>query len=184
MIGANALARTLPFVAILGAAAYFYYLADHLDFPAMSGRAGPDLWPKIILGLMIGACAIGIAKVLRSRPSAEGANLFKLLTPSPEAESSDAPPNLPHLALLGIGLFVAYVLLLDVVGFVICTAVLIVLFLRIGRYRNLKVIAIAGLIGSLGFFYIFRHVVYVSLPLGKEPFMALSVWLMKIMGMS
>jgi putative tricarboxylic transport membrane protein len=70
------------------------------------------------------------------------------------------------------------------VGFVICTAVLIGTFLLIGRYRNPSVIVLASLVGSLGFFFVFRKIVYVSLPLGREPFLSFSVWLMKIMGMS
>lgn len=182
MISTSALTRSIPFVAILAAAAYFYYLSDHLDFDPMPGRAGPDLWPKIILGLMIATCAIGIVKTLLAR-SAAGANLFKLLAPQAE-EEEESSRTWPHLALLGCALFVLYVLLLERVGFVICTAVLIAAFLWLGRYRNVAVIALASIVGSLGFFFVFRRIVYVSLPLGKEPFLSFSVWLMKIMGMS
>ena len=182
MIGANVLARSVPFVAIMGAAAYFYYLADNLEFDPMPGRAGPDLWPKIILGLMIATCAIGIVKAFLAR-SAESPNLFKLLAPRAE-EEQEGQRSWPHLALLGCALFIGYVLVLERVGFVISTAVLIAAFLWIGRYRNRSVIALASLVGSLGFFFVFRKIVYVSLPLGREPFLTLSVWLMKLMGMS
>ena len=42
MIGTDTLARTVPFVAIMAAAAYFYYLSDNLDFPARCPAApGP-----------------------------------------------------------------------------------------------------------------------------------------------
>jgi putative tricarboxylic transport membrane protein len=181
MTGSNALARSIPFVAIMGASAYFYYLADNLDFGASPGRAGPDLWPKIVLGLMIATCVIGVAKSFIR--SSGAASLFTLLAPQ-GAEDGESTRTRPHLALAGIALFVAYVLLLDRVGFVICTAVLIAAFLFVGRYRNLAVIAAASLVGSLGFFFIFRRLVYVSLPLGKEPFLSFSVWLMKMMGMS
>jgi putative tricarboxylic transport membrane protein len=182
MTATSALARSIPFVAIMGAAAYLYYLSDRLEFDPMPGRAGPDLWPKIILGLMIATCAIGILKSFLTRSSG-GANLLKLLAPRAEEEEQGAR-TWPHLALLGAGLFVLYVLLLDRVGFVICTAVLIAAFLWIGRYRDMRVVLLASLVGSLGFFFVFRKIVYVSLPLGREPFLALSVWLMKIMGMS
>jgi putative tricarboxylic transport membrane protein len=181
MISTNALTRSIPFVAIMAAAAYFYYLSDHLDFDPMPGRAGPDLWPKIVLGLMIATCAIGIIKTLFR--SSDGANLFKLLAPEAEAEGESAA-TWPHLAMLGIVLFVAYVFLLDRVGFVICTAALIAAFLWLGRYRKPGMMALASIVGSLGFFFIFRKVVYVSLPLGKEPFLSVSVWLMQLMGMS
>lgn len=182
MIVTSVLARSIPFVAIMAVSGYFYYLADHLDFVAMSGRAGPDLWPKIILGLMMATCAIGIAKTVLAREKA-GSNLLSLLAPQAEGEAENGR-TWPHLALLGIALFVVYVLLLDRVGFVICTAALIAAFLRLGRYRNVAVIALASLFGSLGFFFIFRKVVYVSLPLGRDPFLPLSLWLMDIMGMT
>jgi putative tricarboxylic transport membrane protein len=182
MIGANVLARAAPFVAIMGAAIFFYYRADHLDFDSIPGRAGPDLWPKIVLGLMIATCAIGIVKAVLSR-AAPGPNLLKLLAPQAD-EGEQITRTWPHLALLGCGLFIAYVLALDYIGFVISTLVLIAAFLWIGRYRNVPVIIAASLMGSLGFFFLFRKIVYVSLPLGREPFLTLSVWLMKLMGMS
>ncbi len=183
MIGTNALARSIPFVAIMAASAYFYYLAGTLEFDPMPGRSGPDLWPKIVLGLMIATCAIGIVKTALRSSSSGAANLFKLLAPQAE-EDGEATRTWPHLALLGIALFVAYVVLIDWVGFVICTAVLIAAFLWLGRYRNAIVIALASLVGSIGFFFVFRKVVYISLPLGREPFLSFSVWLMKILGMS
>lgn len=182
MTGANVLARSAPFIAIMSAAAYFYYLSDRLDFPAMSGRAGPDLWPKIILGLMILTCAIGIAKTFVTR-SASSQNLLKLLAPQADEEEAEQR-TWPHLALFGCALFIGYVVVLDYAGFVVSTAVLIAAFLWVGRYRRPLVVVLASLIGSLGFFFIFRKVVYVSLPLGREPFLTLSVWLMKLLGMS
>jgi putative tricarboxylic transport membrane protein len=184
MIGTSTFARAVPFVAIMAAAGYFYYLSDNLDFPAMPGRAGPDLWPKIILGLMMLTCGIGIAKTLLSR-SGDGGSLFKLLVRD-EGEEAEAAParSWPLLAVAGAALFIAYVALLDRIGFVVCTAVLIASFLWIGRYRNPAVIVLASLTGSLGFFFVFRKLVYVSLPLGKEPFLSLSVWLMRLLGMN
>lgn len=182
MIGANVLAKSAPFIAIMGAAIYFYYRADHLDFDSMPGRAGPDLWPKIVLGLMIATCAIGILKAVLSRAT-PGANLLKLLAPQAD-EGNESARSWPHLALLGCALFVAYVLALDYAGFVICTAVLIAAFLWVGRYRNIPVIVATSLVGGFGFFFVFRKIVYVSLPLGREPFLSFSIWLMKMMGMS
>jgi putative tricarboxylic transport membrane protein len=183
MIGANVLARAAPFVAIMGAAAYFYYLADHLDFEPMPGRTGPDLWPKIVLGLMILTCAIGIAKTFLARSSG-GSNLLELLAPRVGDDTDEGTRSFPRLALLGCALFIAYVLALDRVGFPVSTAVLLAAFLWAGRYRNVPVIAVISLVGSLGFFFVFRKIVYVSLPLGREPFLSLSIWLMKLMGMS
>lgn len=183
MIGANALARSIPFIAIMGAAAYFYYLSDHFDFDAMPGRAGPDLWPKMVLGLMILTCTIGIIKSFLARSGPAAANLLKLLAPQ-AGEEDESTRTWLHLPLLCCLLFAAYVLSLDYIGFVIGTILLIFGFLVIGRYRNWTVIALSSVLGSLVFFFVFRRVVYVSLPLGREPFLSVSVWLMKVMGMS
>lgn len=182
MIGANVLTRSVPFIAIMGAAIFFYYRAAHFDFEEMPGRAGPDLWPKIILGLMILTCAIGIIKAFLARAT-PGPNLLKLLAPQAEDEDEGTRTWL-HLPLLCCVLFAAYVLSLDEIGFVIGTVLLIAGFLVIGRYRNWTVIVLSSVLGSLGFFFVFRRIVYVSLPLGHEPFLSVSVWLMKLMGMS
>jgi putative tricarboxylic transport membrane protein len=182
MIGANVLTRSAPFIAIMGAAIFFYYEAAHFDFDAMPGRAGPDLWPKIVLGIMILTCAIGVIKSFLAR-STPGPNLLKLLAPQAEDEDESTRTWL-HLPLLCCLLFAGYVLSLDAIGFVIATILLIAGFLVIGRYRNWTVIALSSVLGSLGFFFVFRRVVYVSLPLGHEPFLSVSVWLMKLMGMS
>ncbi len=186
MIGTSKLARTMPFAAIMAVSGYFYYLADHLDYAPMPGRVGPDLWPKIILGLMIAACLVGIVNAVRARRTTGGESLFAMLAGETETggDGTEQTRSWPYLALAGIGLFIAYVLLLDIIGFVICTAVLIAAFLYLGRYRNRTVIVLASLVGSLGFFFVFRRIVYVSLPLGREPFLSLSVWLMQVMGMS
>lgn len=189
MTGIRDLAKIAPFLAIMAIAGYFYYLADHFDFEAMPGRVGPDLWPKIILGLMLLTCAIGILKAILTRRMRSSSNLLAMLAPQHgeadhEGGDEQAMQTWLHLPLLGIALFVAYVLLLDRVGFVICTAVLIAAFLYLGRYRNYWIIAAAALVGSLGFFFVFRRLVYISLPLGQEPFLSLSVLLMKLMGMS
>ena len=183
MIGANALARSVPFIAIMGAAIYFYHRAGHLDFDAMPGRAGPDLWPKIILGLMILTCAIGIIKSFLTRSGTAAANLLKLLAPQAD-EAEESTRTWLHLPLLCCLLFAAYVLTLEHIGFVIGTILLIAGFLVIGRYRNWTVIALSSVLGSLAFFFVFRRIVYVSLPLGREPFLSVSVWLMQVMGMS
>ncbi len=36
--------------------------------------------------------------------------------------------------------------------------------------------------GSVGLFLLFRTVVYVSMPLGKEPFLSLSLGLLRLVG--
>jgi putative tricarboxylic transport membrane protein len=52
----------------------------------------------------------------------------------------------------------------------------------IGRYRRPGVILVTSLVGSLAFMFMFMKIVYVSLPLGVEPFSQVSFLLMRLMG--
>lgn len=183
-----ALVRSVPFVAIIVAAGYFYWLADRLEYDQPGGRLGPDAWPKIVLGLMIVVAALGVVKVLLSmRPaSVELSPKGELLFDAPAGEEPTEAParKWVYLPILGTVLFAGYVLILDDVGFVIATAALIAAFLYLGRYRSHIVVAACSVVGPLAFFIVFRTVAYISLPLGKGPFLAFSVWLMKLLGMT
>jgi putative tricarboxylic transport membrane protein len=51
----------------------------------------------------------------------------------------------------------------------------------IGRYRRIGVIVATSLIGALAFVFVFMKIVYVSLPLGVEPFAQVSYLVMKLL---
>lgn len=188
MNGRLRLVRTIPFVAIIAAATYFFVLADRLEFDSAPGRLGPDAWPKAVLALMIAVAVLGVLKAAFAKRPDQGAETeieslgfeFQAAEKIVEAPS----PTWLHLPILGSLLFVGYVLVLDAVGFVVATAALFASFLYLGRYRNHLVIGITSVTGTLVFFYIFRTVAYISLPLGKGPFLAFSVFLMKVLGMT
>ena len=69
----------------------------------------------------------------------------------------------------GIALTVLYVVLIETLGFFLCTFLYLAAFMWVGRYRRPGVILATSLIGSLAFMFMFMKVVYVSLPLGAEP---------------
>jgi putative tricarboxylic transport membrane protein len=77
---------------------------------------------------------------------------------------------------------VAYVVLIDRLGFFLCTFAYLAAFAWIGRYRRPLVVLASSLIGSLLFMFVFMKVVYVSLPLGQEPFSQVTFLLMRLMG--
>jgi hypothetical protein len=180
--------RTIPFVAIIAAAAYFFVLADRLEFDSAAGRLGPDAWPKALLALMIAVAGLGALKAaFAKRPDEGGGAEIESLGFEFQATEKvvEAPsPMWLHLPILGSLLFLGYVMVLDAVGFVVATAALFAAFLYLGRYRNHLVIGILSVVGTLAFFYVFRTVAYISLPLGKGPFLTFSVFLMKVMGMT
>lgn len=188
MSGRAAILRSIPYFALIAAAAYFFLLADRLDFDSTPGRLGPDAWPKGILVLMVVTCLFGIVRVHRRRGGAEPGEGEQGPLPF-DVRSTDTIVDEPsqtwlHLPILGSLFFIVYVVVLDYAGFVLATAALVASFLYLGRYRDHRVIAICSVAAPLVFFFIFRTVAYVSLPLGRGPFLDFSVWLMKILGMS
>ena len=55
-----ALRRAVPYAAVMMVGAYLYWLALHFEFPAVPGRLGPDAWPKMVLGLLLLTCLVGL----------------------------------------------------------------------------------------------------------------------------
>jgi hypothetical protein len=88
----------------------------------------------------------------------------------------------PRLLWTGVALTVLYVVVIEKIGFFLCTAIYLAAFMRVGRYRRLGVVLATSVIGSLAFMFMFMKVVYVSLPLGVEPFAQVSFLLMRVMG--
>lgn len=177
--------RLVPLIAIIVAAAYFYILAGRLEFDSAAGRLGPDFWPKAILVLTILTCIVGVIKALVARKSEGAETIFPVLPETPE-DSLEAVeqhgPTWLHLAVLGIAVLVGYVLVIDLVGFLVATSLMIATFLYVGRYRNHLVIGCSSVLGTLLFFYVFRKIAYISLPLGKEPFLSFSIFVSNLMG--
>ncbi len=182
----QAIGRSAPFVVLLCAGVYLFMQTRQLEFPRAPDRLGPDVWPQTLLVLLIAACVIGI-----------GRNLLANRGREPSAQSREQPAALPGDALLeepdvpsryglvaaGFLLFLAYPIALEYLGFLLATFLLMALFMLVGLWRNpLAVVAVSG-IGALALFYIFRGLVYVSLPLGVEPFQSATLWVAALMGM-
>jgi putative tricarboxylic transport membrane protein len=180
------LARSLPFAVLLGAAVYLFTRTLQFDFPRAPGRLGPDVWPQAILVLLIIACAVGIGRTLflegRAKPKA-GTEEGRAAIPG-EAETADleVPPRYGLVA-GGLLLFLAYPVALEYLGFLVATFLLMTLFMLIGQWRNLPGVLAVSAIGTLVLFYLFRGVVYVSLPLGSGVFHDWTVWVAGLLGM-
>jgi putative tricarboxylic transport membrane protein len=182
----NRLRRTVPYAIVFVATAVLFVFANRISFIAPGGRIGPDVWPKAILALSMLTCVFQIVKTLffgGAREQVAGV-LESILEEAPVGESAaTAPePRYPHLIVGGIVLTVAYVVLIERLGFVLCTFAYLAAFAWIGRYRRPLVVLTASLFGSLLFMFVFMKVVYVSLPLGQEPFSQVTFLLMRLMG--
>lgn len=174
----------VPYLLVLAAAVVLTWQALHFGFTPRGDRPGPDVWPRAILALMIVACAVRIVTLLRGSSRAEP-EMFEDAVDSAlrEAEvEAAAPVRFPLLLAIGIALTIAYVALLGTLGFFVDTMLYLAALIRTGRYRRWPVIAAVALSGAFVFMFVFMKVVYLSLPIGRPPFEAVSLALMQLMG--
>ena len=179
--------KSAPYVIVLAIAICLYFFARQIDFAAPSGRIGPDFWPKAILLLAMATCVYEICKNLFfGKAGHELAGVLESIVEEAPLEMADAPPQAektyPRLLLLGMVMTVAYVALIETLGFFLCTFLYLGGFMLVGRYRRIGVVVVTSLVGSLVFMFVFMKIVYVSLPLGREPFSQVSFLLMRLMG--
>lgn len=173
----------LPYLLVLAGAVALTWSALHFEFTPRGDRPGPDVWPRAILALMIVTCVLRIGVLLRRRSAdVAGANEEEIGALA-EDEGEAAPrKRYPLLLAIGIGLTVAYVALLGTFGFFVDTVLYIAALIRTGRYRRWPVITAVAFGGALFFMFVFMKVVYLSLPIGTPPFEAISLALMRLMG--
>jgi hypothetical protein len=177
------LIRVMPYVLLLVATVYFYYLSTNIRFPAHGSRIGPDFWPKIILLLLGATCAYEIIKnLLVAKPRDVTGVLQTLTAAAGEDDASAQGQSYPALLAAGMGLTILYVSTIGYLGFFLATVPYMALFMVIGRYRRLGVIVAASLSGTLVLMFVFMRVVYVSLPIGAGPFARVSTMIMTLMG--
>jgi hypothetical protein len=68
-------------------------------------------------------------------------------------------------------------------GFLAATFLLMAAFMWIGQWHNPLGVLATSAIGTLILFYMFRGVVYVSLPLGQGLFQEWTVWVAQLLNM-
>jgi hypothetical protein len=174
------LAKSAPFALLFAAGAYLFSRTLEFDFPRAPGRLGPDTWPQAILVLLMITCGVGILREILTRQAEGGGG--GLLPTGAGADEQDVPSRYGLVA-AGLLLFLAYPTALEYLGFIAATFVLMLLFMRVGQWRSVPGIVAVSAIGTLALFYIFRGVVYVSLPLGRGPFHDWTVWVAGLLGM-
>lgn len=175
---------TIPYFIVLAIAAGLFVYAGNISSMGGADRAvGPSFWPRLILVLTMCVCVFEL--VFRWFFDMEGAaGLLSQVEQQMDAEGAAEEPeehNLPQL-LIGIGLTIAYVWSLPLLGFAVASLLFIALFIWLGTYRKGKVVAAVSILGTLLLMFIFMKVVYVSLPLGSGPFESVSAFLMNLLG--
>jgi putative tricarboxylic transport membrane protein len=175
------LVSALPYLAVLAAAVCLLYLAGQIDYVAPRGRVGPDFWPRAVLWFLVLVCVYETAKRILFAGAAEVEGVQQaLLRAAGEVEGKKRGHGWRLAA--GVAATLAYVLLVDVLGFFLSTFAFIAAFIVIGGQAGLRAPLMSGAIGSLVFVTVFMKIVYVSLPLGQGPFRAVSVGLMSVLG--
>lgn len=173
------LKKMLPYVIIILISAYFYFLAGKFKFSTKPGHLGPDFWPKMLLGLAMATCLYEIFK------TAFFTKITKERETPTEAQSEKTAAtkkSYPELLIIGIVMTVAYAYFLSVLGFVLSTFLYFALFMVVGRYRKIWAVLLNSVIGTLVLVFVFMKIVYVSLPLGQEPFLSVTLFVLRLMG--
>jgi len=177
--------QVLPHGVMLAASLLLFWAASRIDVDT-GGRIGPAVWPKTIIVIMGLLCAYEIVKrlVMHSNVSMKG--LVAGLTASPGEKDASEPPPAEHPRKLwgGIAMVAAYVIAAPWVGFFVATALFLAVFPWIGGLRRPVLASVLGIAGSFTLVVIFMRVAYISLPLGEGPFRALSLGLMRAIGVS
>jgi len=176
-----------PYAVVLLITAFLFFESTRFGFEAPGGRIGPDMWPKMVLGLLGFVCALELVKRLffGSGKADLGGVLESVVEKMPDGDALEQPEDARSyrsLLVAGVLMTIAYVALLGYLGFFLCTALFLVGFIHLGGYRRIAVTLASGFLGSLAFVFVFMKVVYVSLPLGVEPFSQVSLLLMRLMG--
>ena len=175
---------TIPYFIVLAIAGGLFVYAGNIGSMGSADRAiGPSFWSRLILGLTMCVCVFEL--IFRWFFDMEGmAGLLSQVEQQMDGEGATEEPaeyNLPQL-LIGVGLTLAYVWALPLLGFAVASLVFIALFIWLGTYRKAKVVAAVSILGTVLLMFIFMKVVYVSLPLGSGPFEGISVFLMGLLG--
>lgn len=173
-------------VVLFFAALYLFNLAGKFDYAERSGQLGPGFWPRLLLGLIIVLTFIDLMATLF-----KSGNSKKPMTLDSEVRGAvsglpgqEEKKRYPYLLIIGGLMSVAYVLLVQVIGFALCTFLYLAGFMYVGRYRRHGVIWISSLLGTLFFMFLFIKVVYVSLPMGISPFDGITLILYYLFGIS
>ena len=160
--------NALPYALLLIGAIGFYLLAQQIQYDARPGQWGPDLWPKLAIGLIVVVCLFELLRAFFSDGRVEAVGITEQFEQGEPAV--EEAPRRPILLIAGIGLTIAYGMLVNTLGFPLATFLFLVAFMYVGGFRSHGVILLSSLIGAVAFTVAFLRIVYVSLPRGTPPF--------------
>jgi hypothetical protein len=179
----------LPHGVMLAVSVLLFVLASRIDIDT-GGRISPALWPKAVIVLMGLLCAYEIVKRLVASSMESTGGLVDGLDHNPaqaaaaQEAAAAAPKPAWRMLASGIGLIAAYVIAVPWTGFILTTTVFLVVFPLVGGFRRPGMAVVIGVAGGLVLAVTFLRIAYISLPLGEGPFRALSLALMRALGVT
>lgn len=173
----------LPEVVILLISGFLYSAASTIS--SVGDGLGADFWPKVILAATVFTC---LWEIFRKISTGLRSNRGAMPAGDEHADVSASASNVHEpdvgrwVPWTGIGLTVAYVACMPWLGYFLASSLFVTAFVYVGNYRRPLMAACVGIAASLCFLFLFMRVVYVSLPLGVEPFASVSTSLISVMG--
>lgn len=175
--------RVVPYALILAVGLYFLHVTGSFEYDQTAGSLGPAAWPRLVLLLMTGACGFEILRVMLLWKGDRRTQVVEHDV-VPDLDEGDAGLDNLAQAAAALGSIVAYLLALPYLGFFTATVVFIWIFALVAGYRRLVIMTVVTLGLTLTFMFLFMRVIYVSLPIGVEPFTQISIWIMKLLGVA
>jgi putative tricarboxylic transport membrane protein len=165
------LKASLPHVLVLIVGIVLYQQASNVSYTPRPGQLGPDLWPKIAVGLIIAGAFVEIVRRLMSgEKSSELRAVVDTLTEGVDDGTPADAPRQPLLLAAGIALIGGYAVLVPKLGFLLASFAFLVIFMYLGGIRRHVVVWLTSAISIVVFAFVFLKVVYVSIPRGEPPF--------------
>ena len=160
----------VPYVIVLGVAAYLYALTGQMTYAGRAGQLGPDFWPKVSIALIALVSLLEIVRRLISTDpdKIEVRGVAERL--DREEARQDEGPSHPFLLAAGITLILAYGFLINILGFLTASFLFLIVFMYVGGIRNHLLVWTVSALGILLFATVFLKIVYVSMPRGVPPF--------------
>ena len=185
------LLRIFLFLVVIAIGAYLWTVATAFGVGARLGRAGPDVWPKIILGLIILAATYGAVQALFRKNENEGLSLLvEIATRSVgreeetqkelDAESGPVETRRPIYAVGGIVAMLGFVAGIPYLGFSVTTFLLMFAVMMIAGYRRPSIAALVSFSRWRSFRFSADRLRFAATR--RRPFKELSTGLMVLFG--
>lgn len=142
---------------------------------AVPNAVGPGGWPRaMLMGLAIFAALTLLAELADWRQTLRRGG-------DPEIEALTANNGSELLALIGVGIILAYGFSIPYLGFALATVLFIAIWCAVGRIRSWLTITLVSVLGTIVLLYMFVALAKMPLNRGVEPFNGWTISLYRLL---